>query len=332
MSRLDTMMATAARHDLGKQDQHQLAQAMIYNKDGEIVLPGDGLFTTEQSLPLTPWARYQICQRLNIPYRYLKRCPGFVQAQNFNYWQRQLPADKQWLIRSYAGRARAVLSDQYSIVNNSTVLQTIQELLANVDFELVRPYLDVDQLHLKLTTNQTHDGNYRIGCYVSNNEIGGGAIIVAPFVQRTICTNSIIHVDGGVRRAHFRLQPGFLRALLKHEIGSALQASSQMLDNIVAAEAENIPDIGDIVADIGKRKGFSNQIQADILMGTEGARTRMGLVNGLSFAAHASEDLPVETRLGLEILAGALLQTEKPVRQVVGATERMMHLEESIMT
>ncbi|MCB0017710.1 MAG: hypothetical protein KDE09_07960 [Anaerolineales bacterium] len=95
------------------------------------------------------------------------------------------------------------------------------------------------------------------------------------------------------------------------------RASSQMLDNIVA--------------DTGKRKGFSNQIQADILMGTEGASTRMGLINDLSFAAHASEDLPVETRLGLEILAGALLQTEKPIRHVVGATERMMHLEESIM-
>ena len=32
-----------------------------------------------------------------------------------------------------------------------------------------------------------------------------------------------------------------------------------------------------------------------------------------------------------EILAGALLQTEKPIRQLVGATERMMHLEESII-
>ena len=331
MSQLDSLVTTACTYDQDKFDQHHLARALVYNNHGEMVLPGDGLFPTEQSLPLTPWARSQICQRLKIPYRYLKRCPGLVQAQNLNHWQRQLPPDKQWLIRSHAGRARAILSDQYSIVNNSSILQTIQELLTHVNFQLIRPYLDVDQLHLKLTTNQTHDGNYRIGCYVSNNEVGGGAIIVAPFIQRTVCTNSIIHVEGGIRRAHYRLQPGFVKALLKHEIGSALQASSQMLDNVVAAETDNIPDIADIVADISKRKGFSNQLQADILLGTEGERTRMGLVNGLSFAAHASEELPVETRIGLEILAGALLQAQKPIQQVISTAEYPTQTGESII-
>ena len=100
-----------------------------------------------------------------------------------------------------------------------------------------------------------------------------------------------------------------------------------MLDNVVAAETDNIPDIADIVADISKRKGFSNQLQADILMGTEGERTRMGLVNGLSFAAHASEELPVETRIGLEILAGALLQAQTPIQQIIGAAERLTQTE-----
>jgi len=42
-----------------------------------------------------------------------------------------------------------------------------------------------------------------------------------------------------------------------------------------------------------------------ILIGTEGHKTRFGLVNGLSFAAHQVED--VEHTIELEALAGAVL-------------------------
>ena len=47
MSQLDSLVATACTYDQDKFDQHHLAQSLVYNNHGELVLPGDGLFTTE---------------------------------------------------------------------------------------------------------------------------------------------------------------------------------------------------------------------------------------------------------------------------------------------
>ncbi|MCB0020316.1 MAG: hypothetical protein KDE09_21135, partial [Anaerolineales bacterium] len=99
MSRLDSLIDTAQQYDQQKLDQQQPAQAVHYNGRGELVLPGDGLFTNELALPLTNWARQQVCGRLKIPYKYLTRCPGPLQAANLNHWQGRLPAGKRWLIR-----------------------------------------------------------------------------------------------------------------------------------------------------------------------------------------------------------------------------------------
>ena len=54
----------------------------------------------------------------------------------------------------------------------------------------------------------------------------------------------------------------------------------------------------------------------------------MGLVNGLSFAAHATADLPIETRVGLEMLAGAVLGSREPLAMVVGTDERRLQASE----
>ena len=78
MSRLHALLTQARHFDRDKLDQRQPVHNVVYNDLGQMVLTGDGLFNEDQSLPLTSWARQQICQRLNIPYRYLQRCPGQV--------------------------------------------------------------------------------------------------------------------------------------------------------------------------------------------------------------------------------------------------------------
>jgi hypothetical protein len=307
MTTIDQLHRQSLALDAGKTDTLQLTHHLQYDHHCHLNFGG------EDGLPLTNHALRQVCKRLKTPYKYLTRCPELLRATNLNYWQNQLPDGGQWLIRMADNTVRAVLSEHYTVVDNSTILSLLDKLLEGVHVKLIRPYLDGNSLHLRLATNDSQGGHYQIGCYVSNDEVGSGAIIVAPFIQRTSCTNSIIHVEGGIRRAHYRLDTAFVRALLKHEVGRALQLSAEMLDAVIEAETERLPDIAGIVADLADRKGLTKATQDNILIGTESARTRMGLVNGLSYAAHATPELPIGARVMLEILAGRVLTAQASV-------------------
>ena len=287
--------------DAGKADTQYPANQLHYDDKCHLNFGG------EDGVPLTNHALRQICKRLKTPYKYLARCPANLRAGNLNHWQQQLP-DGDWLIRMGESKARAVLSQHYTVVDNSTILSLLDDLLERVQVKLIRPYLDRDSLHLRIATNDSAGGHYQIGCYISNDEVGNGAIIVAPFIQRNICTNSIIYIEGGVRRPHYRLDTAFVRALLKHEVGRALQLSAEMLEAVIIAETERLPDIAGIITELAERKGLTKATQDHILIGTEAETTRMGLVNGLSYAAHATPELPIGARVMLEILAGRVLQ------------------------
>jgi hypothetical protein len=322
MTSIDQLHRQSLALDAGKADTLQPTHHLQYDHNCHLNFGG------EDGVPLTNHALGQVCKRLKTPYKYLTRCPDNLRATNLNHWQAQLPDGGQWLIRLMNNSVRAVLSEHYTVVDNSTILSLLGELLEGVHAKLIRPYLDGNSLHLRLATNDSQGGHYQIGCYVSNDEVGSGAIIVAPFIQRTSCTNSIIHIEGGVRRAHYRLDTTFVRALLKHEVGRALQLSAEMLDAVVEAETERLPDIAGIVADLANRKGLTKTTQDNILIGTESAKTRMGLVNGLSFAAHATPELPIGARVMLEILAGRVLTSQASVTDLWSPSEAEMGDEE----
>lgn len=262
-------------------------------------------------MPLTPtdWALQQLCTKLGPPpFKYMLQCPGHLRANNLDYWTRRQPDDKKWLIRAHGNAARAVLSDKYSPISNTKMLEVTQEVLGDTPYTLITPHLDADTLHLKVRL-ASDDGNYGIGVYVGNGEIGNRAVRVLPFIQRNACVNSIIYPEGGFIQRHIHVSIAFIWGAVKEKLGQAFGVATEMVEKMVKAEMEQIPDLRDVIRGIVKQKGLSQEVQDNIFIGTEGEKTRAGLVNGISYAA-SHGDLGIEAQINLETMAGAVLAEE----------------------
>ena len=181
----------------------------------------------------------------------------------------------------------------------------VAEVVGDTPHELIRPWVDADTLHLKICVADDQGGNYGIGAYVGNGETGNRAIRVAPFIQRHACTNSIIWVEGGWEQRHYRVTPAFIFGAIKEKLGQAIGMATELLEHLVRAEMDKIDDFGVMVERLCKEKGLNQGTRDLVLMGSERAQTRLGLVNGLSYAAHQVGD--PELAIDLESMAGAIL-------------------------
>ena len=74
----------------------------------------------EQGLSLSPWALAQLCQKLNLPAAYVRRCPPALQDANVNYWNQSdevgrqfekadADPDQAWLLRAKGATLREAL-------------------------------------------------------------------------------------------------------------------------------------------------------------------------------------------------------------------------------
>jgi len=270
------------------------------------------------SVSMTDWALRQVCLKLegHPPSDYMKRCPSMLRAYNLNDWR--IRTDRRMLVRIDGEKARAFLSEKYSAIGNTTVLELADEMLVDVPYELYDSVITPDVTHVRILIADHPGGNYRIGCYISNGEIGNMMIRVLPLVQRTTCKNSVIFADGGFIQRHLAVSYPFLRGAIKEHIGQALNMSVTYVGMMVEAELKHIPDIKDVINRICYENGFSQNVHDDIMRGTEGQSTVMAVANGLSFAAHGVEN-PDESA-HLELMAGLFLTNREHVLEGVGAS------------
>ena len=256
---------------------------------------------------LTPWALNQACQKVGkLPYGYARECPPNLRATNLNFWREDLPQDRKWFLRFNGDQCRAVLSDRYSPLANSELAEYLLEQFGD-GYDIVRPYYDPDTLHLKFVTMaDPDDSNYAYGVYVGNGETGNRSLTVAGFVQRHACTNSIILTDNRWRVTHVSKTKSEYLLTVRSWVAEAMQLSMDQRERLAAAALEEVEDFTNVIERLCKQNGLTNEVRDSVLMGTEGQKTVMGLVNGLSWAAHQQDD--PELQIDMEVLAGKYLQ------------------------
>lgn len=318
MTIIDRMIERSQTYDQLKHDVITPAGGVGYtDNDGWLALTMRDLFG-RSTHNMTPRAIGHVCYKLDKPpVQYIRDvCTPELAAINLNYWQKRHCNGHDWFVRLYGengGDVRAVASDRYKPVSNTEMLELTAEMLAEVgSFTVIRSHVDPDTLHLKITVADTANHHYAIGAYVGNGEVLNRQIRVMPLIQVGPCTNTIIMVDGGFIHKHIHATMAFIRAGVKDGLATAFKLSGERIESIVAAEAHELPNLGDVVRDLAKRYNLKEDLTNNILIGTEGDRSRMGLVNGLSFAAHATADLDVERRIDLEFFAGAVLMADTP--------------------
>ena len=322
--------------DEGKHDMTTIKSGIHYaDIDGRLSLSVDsGFIGMSEWMSMQRRAISHACTKLaSPPTGYIADvCPADLAAINMNHWQQESGSgsrDTKWFVRSIADErggqeVRACLSEFYTPISNTELLEMAADFTQELGGEVIRGYVDADTLHLKMIFVDDSTANYGFGFYLGNGEVGNRALRVAPLVQRHACTNSITMPSGTFYQKHYRVSPVRLRGDVKDELGKALRTAPDILAQIVKAEMDQIPDLAEIVKHLVERKGFSENIASEILIGTEAKRTRMGLVNGLSYAAHSTADMDQETRIDLEFFAGAMLEsTQAEVRTIANSRSRV---------
>lgn len=241
--------------------------------------------------------------------------------------KRQTP-DDNLLVRAYrrptlAGDldiCRAFLSGRYAPVSSTNILKAVWDGLRPdwkrgdiPDLKVNKSIVTPDEMNLYTvfknppqTGGWNGDGNYGVGVFIGNGETGNRSLQVSGLIQRHSCSNSIlITTDYNIRLRHLGDGAALQTALLAAAI-TMMPVAAETLNRVMEAERRALPSFGDVLKGLGKQYGWSEDQTRQVAIGTEGAESVMGVVNGVSYMAHTSKLSPQE-QVEAEHLAGTLL-------------------------
>jgi hypothetical protein len=170
------------------------------------------------SFPLRETAHQQLAERLEIPKAYYDRmkehAPRLL-GESVRYWLER--SDRQYLVRTLDGRARAVLSDRYRVLDNDDLANVALPVLIEHGFEVVSAEITERKFYLKATTPRIRAEVKRgdvvqAGVVISNSEIGQGTLKIEPLLFFLVCTNGLVMPEASMRRQHVGRSLGDLEA------------------------------------------------------------------------------------------------------------------------
>ena len=290
---------------------------------GGFTINGDGYFG--QNYGIEDHALKQLCQRLGygdvdqaIPYKYARALIDNYPAQYSEILAGHAAGyGKSVFVRTYADQIRGYMSDRFTHIDHKDILDLITGPLSEKygQYKLVRPYIGRDSMTVRITLKDYNieggdvggSGNsvYGVGVVIRNGEKGNTSPGVYPFIQRTSCTNSTVWQEGGLtirQNGHREVKLTQLAA----GIYGALQASHEMLKRHLDQRVQKLPTIDSVIEKMADAYGWSEAVQMNVGIGTEGERTMSGLMNGITYAAHKATGENAEAGFELESLAGRL--------------------------
>lgn len=334
MNAITDYLNKSGEYDQHKADYSEFARNLKFDEQSDLIIPPQ-MFGAVPPLSPTVWAWGQIFSKLgpavfgkgaskSLPSDYLLAIPPDLRSVNLNR-HLQNANGSAWLVRGYDQQARAVLSDGYSIIGNTELLEVLEGVVEQnktTDFRLSRPSVTADDLNIRTIWKDTKGGNYGIGVYIGNGEIGNRRLRIYPLIQRHSCENSIIiEHDKGIEFVH-RGSKITKMVLIKSVIAELFGVAAEILEKMIAAESEQIPDFTTVLDGLAVRYGWDENTRMTIAVGTEGSQTRAGLVNGVTYAAHVIPNITPNDSADMEILGGRiLLAPDSLFRQAVYAVK-----------
>ncbi|BCM94130.1 hypothetical protein IAD21_06033 [Abditibacteriota bacterium] len=285
---------------------------------GQLVLPSP--LAGHDSLSPTNWATGQLCARLGIPAPYYRRCSPEIQDIQANHWLRQKPQDGDgeiWLLRAQDARLRAVLSQRYSPLDNTDLMEVLQPLLKP---DLRVDWLDQsdDGLHLRIVDpSRMQDvlpgDGLSVGIHIANSEVGGRSLSVDALVYRLLCSNGLIRLVQGkslLRQRHIHIARPRLVAALEEAVECAWQEADLFLEQMGRTTQIRVPDVEGVIERIGHKWHLPQNVQSEVMEDLRRAPAKLqetlyGMVNAFTSTAQRQSS---EARYDLEVLAGHLVE------------------------
>jgi hypothetical protein len=308
-------------YDAHKQDFTVASKDTHFDAGGDFHVAG-----SEAGYHMDDWALRQSCERFgrasdygrSIPADYARYLIG-SQPQNWApIWQQHATEYKKDLfVRTYGNDVRGVLSDRFTHIDNIDLLKAVQQFVGangGRKHEIIRPYVGISGMNVSIAfvtiqPGDGSDGNYAIGCNIRNGEIGNISSAVEPFIKRNSCNNSIVSQEGGIKLKQSGSNREYRLHLLIAAIGTALGAAGAMVEKMMEARLKELPNIDTIISRMADKYQWGTELVMAIGAGTEKQATLAGLVNGVTYAAHAVQ-MPAEKAYELEALGGQLLHMQ----------------------
>lgn len=286
---------------------------------------------------LTDWAYGQMLGRMEAPPKQWmrERCPDDLRLTILNRLKEEHLQDR-YMVRMHENETRAVLSDQYTRFDNAAFVPMVAEALGTLGLtpKLVRPQTG-DQLRCHLAFPEiTFDEDPRGGggihpsIYISNNEIGGGSVRVAPGTFSQSCLNDVIYGwknrENTFQLRHRHLDETLMARLVAHSISEALEMSENVAHAFLQTVSVPVEPVSlkPITENWTRKYGISieaseNWLGAVLAESVSAGRAddprAFDLINGLTMTAQTREP---DERHKMEVLAGALIDVYADVRQV----------------
>lgn len=178
---------------------------MLVQGDGKLALR----IKDEGEFPMRPLAHDQLGARLKIPAAYYDRMlrddPELL-ATNVNSWMTRNPETR--MVRTFAGDARAILSDRYQRIDHHEIAEVALPILAKIpDAQFVSSEITEQRMYIQVVSPRVKGevavgDAVQAGVIISNSEVGAGAVKVQRLVWRLRCKNGMVCPDGSFRAYH----------------------------------------------------------------------------------------------------------------------------------
>lgn len=316
----------------------EMLQPIVYEDKFRLAFNG-------QSHEVNTWGHSQLSSYTNIPKAYYDRInqenPSLL-AENVSHAFSKAKGESR-LIRTVNGKARAILSSRYRILDSHDMLESVFPLFMEKGLEVVSSELTEQRMFIKvlspsLQSDITGKGDLvQYGLTISSSDVGSGSVKVEPLVYRLVCLNGMIsntafrkyhvgknqHEDSiqellsdktkAVSDKAFWMQ---VNDIIKHSLDPKnFETQVDRLRATVGRTIDNF-DLPKVVELSMKQTGITgeakqNSILAALASGNQGAGlTQWGLIN--SFTAAAKDDrFTYEESIDLERAAGNIVELSK---------------------
>jgi hypothetical protein len=215
---LEALVSELLRQAESKRDFLTPANRLTFDCNGTGPTLEVDLSGAPEAFPLKDTGHQQLAERLEIPKTYYDRMreeAPFLLEENVRTWLRR--SEKQFLVRTLDGQARAILSDRYRVLDNDDLANVAMPVLVENDFEIISAEITERKFYLKAKTariqGEVKPGDVvEAGIVISNSEIGQGTLKIEPLLYFLVCSNGLVMPEASLRRQHVGRHIGELEA------------------------------------------------------------------------------------------------------------------------
>ena len=270
----------------------------------------------------TNFALGQLCNKIGVPYRYLKKCIDTgkteLASENISSWLHDY--NKDLFIRTYKDKIRGILTPRYSCCDSPDILEVVDSCLP-YDFVVAGHYLSEERLHLRVREQEplNIDGeDLYAGLTINSSDVGRSILSVKFLIYKMVCSNGLmLPQSSGVlfEQRHTGITPHDFKEGLENSIemfDSVKESATKLLRNSIKEGKLSLFNSLDSLIDYVKKEVLVSEKDATEIVELFNNRVRegryrdnnWGLINSITEYA---QKYTLEKRIEMEHNAGNLL-------------------------